>query len=75
MYTYIYIYIYICICIYVYICIYIETRQVDIVRNIHGQMWTFEVRDSTKNFTKSQWPRSEPNQSAARCSGVQGCGV
>jgi len=32
-------------------------ERVDIVRNIHGQMWTFEVRDSTKNFTKSQWLR------------------
>lgn len=30
---------------------------VEIVRNIGGRLWTFEVRDTTKNFTKSHWLR------------------
>jgi len=32
-------------------------EYVDLVRNVHGKMWTFEVRDSAKNFTKAQWLR------------------
>lgn len=36
-----------------------STRQesIEIVRNIGGKMWTFEVRDSVKGFTKAQWLR------------------
>mmetsp|Transcript_54978 Transcript_54978/g.178002 ORF Transcript_54978/g.178002 Transcript_54978/m.178002 type:complete len:363 (+) Transcript_54978:345-1433(+) len=36
-----------------------STRKefVEVVRNVRGRMWTFEVRDSAKNFTKSQWLR------------------
>lgn len=29
----------------------------EVVRNIMGNMWTFEVRDSVKSFTKAQWLR------------------
>merc|ERR1719215_2181588 len=32
-------------------------EHVDVVRNVEGRMWTFEVRDSAKNFTKNQWLR------------------
>jgi len=32
-------------------------ESVDIVRNIKGNMWTFEVRDSVKSFSKAQWLR------------------
>jgi len=32
-------------------------EYVDLVRNVHGKMWTFEVRDSAKNFDKAQWLR------------------
>jgi len=32
-------------------------EYVDIVRNIDGKLWTFEVRDSAKNFTKNHWLR------------------
>jgi len=32
-------------------------EYVEIVRNISGKMWTFEVRDSVKSFTKAQWLR------------------
>lgn len=34
-----------------------RTERVEVVRNIRGKQWTFEVRDSTKGFTKSQWLR------------------
>merc|ERR1712032_656013 len=27
-------------------------------RNLGGKMWTWEVRDSAKNFTKAQWMRT-----------------
>merc|ERR1719476_1008597 len=30
---------------------------VEIKRNIMGNLWTFEVRDSIKNFEKSHWLR------------------
>lgn len=30
---------------------------VEVVRNVAGRMWTFEVRDTAKNFTKAQWLR------------------
>jgi len=32
-------------------------EYVDVARNIGGRMWTFEVRDTAKNFTKAQWLR------------------
>lgn len=32
-------------------------EKVDIVRNVNDRLWTFEVRDSTKNFTKNDWVR------------------
>lgn len=32
-------------------------ESVEVVRNVHGKVWTFEVRDVTKHFTKSQWLR------------------
>mmetsp|Transcript_11689 Transcript_11689/g.26658 ORF Transcript_11689/g.26658 Transcript_11689/m.26658 type:complete len:416 (+) Transcript_11689:64-1311(+) len=32
-------------------------EYVEIVRNVMGKMWTFEVRDSVKGFTKAQWLR------------------
>lgn len=32
-------------------------EYVEIVRNVMGKMWTFEVRDSVKTFTKAQWLR------------------
>jgi len=32
-------------------------EYVEIVRNVMGKMWTFEVRDSVKSFTKAQWLR------------------
>lgn len=32
-------------------------EYVDLVRNVQGRMWTFEVRDTAKNFTKAQWLR------------------
>lgn len=31
---------------------------VQVKRNIKNKVWTFEVRDSVKNFTKSQWLRT-----------------
>jgi len=31
---------------------------VEVSRNVGGKMWTFEVRDSAKNFTKAQWLRT-----------------
>jgi len=34
-----------------------RAEYVDVVRNIDGKMWTFEVRDSAKNFTKNHWLR------------------
>lgn len=36
-----------------------STRKeyVEVARNIGGRMWTFEIRDSAKNFTKAQWLR------------------
>lgn len=34
-----------------------RSELVEIVRNVQGRMWTFEVRDSTKGFTKSHWLR------------------
>lgn len=33
-------------------------ETVEVKRNIGGKLWTFEVRDSVKNFTKSQWLRT-----------------
>lgn len=33
-------------------------ESVEVKRNIGGKLWTFEVRDSTKNFTKNQWLRT-----------------
>jgi len=32
-------------------------EYVEIVRNVMGKIWTFEVRDSVKSFTKAQWLR------------------
>lgn len=32
-------------------------EHVEIARNVMGKLWTFEVRDTAKNFTKSQWLR------------------
>lgn len=32
-------------------------EMVEIVRNINNKLWTCEVRDTTKSFTKSQWLR------------------
>merc|ERR1712151_1137264 len=32
-------------------------EYVEIVRNVLGKQWTFEVRDSAKSFTKAQWLR------------------
>eukprot|EP00931_Biecheleriopsis_adriatica_P073323 TRINITY_DN47630_c0_g1_i1.p1 TRINITY_DN47630_c0_g1~~TRINITY_DN47630_c0_g1_i1.p1 ORF type:complete len:439 (+),score=39.43 TRINITY_DN47630_c0_g1_i1:147-1463(+) len=40
--------------------VYFESQRsenVKVVRNMHGKQWTFEVRDSTKGFTKSMWLR------------------
>lgn len=31
---------------------------VDVTRNIGGKLWTFEVRDNAKHFTKAQWLRT-----------------
>jgi len=31
---------------------------VEVLRNINGRMWKFQVRDSAKNFTKAQWLRT-----------------
>lgn len=39
---------------------FFESTRVDyaeVGRNIDGRMWTFEVRDTAKNFTKNQWKR------------------
>lgn len=33
-------------------------ETVEVKRNIGGKLWTFEVRDSVKNFTKQQWLRT-----------------
>lgn len=35
-----------------------RSETVDVSRNIGGKLWTFEVRDSAKNFTKAQWLRT-----------------
>jgi len=35
----------------------LRSESVDILRNVQGRMWTFEVRDSTKGFTKGHWLR------------------
>lgn len=32
--------------------------QVQVTRHIGGKRWTFEVHDTTKNFTKEQWLRT-----------------
>jgi len=32
-------------------------EYVDVCRNVHGKMWTFEVRDTAKHFDKAQWLR------------------
>jgi hypothetical protein len=32
-------------------------EYVELVRNVLGKMWTFEIHDSAKNFTKNQWLR------------------
>lgn len=31
---------------------------VEVQRNVNGKLWTFQVRDSAKNFTKEQWLRT-----------------
>mmetsp|Transcript_11141 Transcript_11141/g.24584 ORF Transcript_11141/g.24584 Transcript_11141/m.24584 type:complete len:441 (+) Transcript_11141:235-1557(+) len=34
-----------------------RNTSVEVVRTINGKMWTFEVHDSTRHFTKSMWYR------------------
>merc|ERR1711976_551171 len=34
-----------------------RNESVNIIRNINGRAWTFEIRDTAKNFTKAQWLR------------------
>eukprot|EP00933_Yihiella_yeosuensis_P074808 TRINITY_DN83866_c0_g1_i1.p1 TRINITY_DN83866_c0_g1~~TRINITY_DN83866_c0_g1_i1.p1 ORF type:complete len:440 (-),score=73.08 TRINITY_DN83866_c0_g1_i1:84-1403(-) len=34
-----------------------RAESVEIARNMKGHQWTFQVRDSTKGFTKAQWLR------------------
>lgn len=35
-----------------------RAEVVEVSRNIGGKLWTFEVRDSVKNFTKEEWRRT-----------------
>ena len=35
----------------------LRKEVVEVVRTVNGKRWTFEVRDSTKGFTKGQWKR------------------
>jgi len=35
-----------------------RSESVEVKRNINGKLWTFEVRDSVKNFSKEEWLRT-----------------